>query len=304
MRWPLRLPQFRPPQPAAPPPPPPSLFDALVLPGHTLHAALGALALLIGLFLHCRRRHHRPERFNRVAGALPLLGNAHQLGRMQNFSKRLESWLDEYGGDEGVCECDIMGVRYVLVGGVTPILELMRQRPDRLRRAKAFGPLVRDGIDSVLTAEGKLWRAQRRVFSPAFSHNHMQGYLPAIKCVAKRLVAKWENGPGCCEWGGKHPGQPINRDFSCVAADVISLIAFTFDFDSLRSKVLFSPFSSSCPLWFLLYPSPRFPPVPRPRAACTATQIHGATPCPPSPHLGYHSWTQCTLCAYTNIHTR
>jgi cytochrome P450 len=128
-------------------------------------------------------------------------------------------------------------MRYIIVGGHEAMLELMRHRPDKARRAQSFGPLVQDGIDGVLTAEGKFWRAQRRVISPAFSPGKMDGYLPAMKTVARRLVRKWQGGPGMERGNGAATVQPVTDDMSCLTADLISLTAFTYDLNSLSSPV-------------------------------------------------------------------
>lgn len=208
---------------------------------------VGLVALLLAWLL-LRPRRRRGALFNKVPGGLPFIGLGHKLGRMENLVRQFETWLDAHGGDDGICECDIAGMRYIIVGGHQAMLELMRHRPDRARRAKSFGPMVRDGIDGLITAEGKNWRAQRRVVSPAFSHGKMEGYLPAMKTVGKRLVRKWQAGPGVQRGEGTVAGQPIIEDLACIAADVISLTAFTYDFNSLGSPVrAYNPIPSPLP---------------------------------------------------------
>jgi hypothetical protein len=123
----MRFPFSRPP----PPPPaakPPTLREQLLAPEYLPYLAAVA-ALLLALRLFWPRR--RPASFSKVPGALPLLGNALQLGQPEALVERFEEWLDEHGQD-GVCECTLAGMRYIIVGGHDAVMELMRQRPDRV----------------------------------------------------------------------------------------------------------------------------------------------------------------------------
>jgi len=118
-----------------PPPPPPvapptllALGEQLLAPEYRPYLAAVA-ALLLALRLFWPRR--RPDSFSKVPGALPLLGNMLQLGQPEALVERFQEWLDEHGQD-GVCECTLAGMRYIIVGGHDAVMELMRQRPDRL----------------------------------------------------------------------------------------------------------------------------------------------------------------------------
>jgi cytochrome P450 len=66
----------------------------------------------------------------------------------------------------------------------------------RQRRAQSLSVMTRDGLDGVFHAEGKEWRAQRRVVSPAFSHANLKLSVPSVKMVAKRVVEQWQKAAG------------------------------------------------------------------------------------------------------------
>jgi len=75
----------------------------------------------------------------------------------------------------------------------------------RQRRAQSNSTMAGDGLEGVFHVEGKEWRAQRRVVSPAFSHANMKLYVPSIKTVAKRVVDHWQKAAGdiyikCMHW--------------------------------------------------------------------------------------------------------
>ena len=131
----MHFPFARPPPPTDPEPaqtPPIALGKMLVIalgkmlePEYIPYIA-GLAALLVALSFFWPKR--RPATFRKVPGALPLIGNTHQLGQPEDMTERFEEWLDKYGED-GVCECTIAGMRYIIVGGLEANMELMRQRP-------------------------------------------------------------------------------------------------------------------------------------------------------------------------------
>jgi cytochrome P450 len=177
-----------------------------------------------------------------VPGRLPIIGHGHLI-TPQRFTEQFEAWLDEFGGEDGVCECAIGDTRYVIVGGHAAVLELMRQRPFKVRRNDNVR--TSDGLVTLFHAEGDEWRVHRRVFSPSFGQAHMEAYLPAVKEVAERLIDLWRSGPGFDLRDGKAFAQPINQALTELTADTTSLVAFDFDLDSLRTKVS-KPHSRPC----------------------------------------------------------
>jgi cytochrome P450 len=213
-------------------------FDPVFLP-YTLCAIA---TLLATVWWAWPPKLRRLPGFPEVPGRLPIIGHGHLL-TPERFTEQCETWLDEFGGEDGVCECAIGDTRYVIVGGHAAVMELMRQRPFKVRRNDNMR--TAKGIVTLFHAEGDEWRVHRRIFSPSFSQAHMEAYLPVVKEVAERLVNLWRSGPGFDLRDGKAVAQPINQALTELTADTTSLVAFDFDLDSLRTKVS-EPHSRRC----------------------------------------------------------
>jgi hypothetical protein len=101
-------------RPSTPPPPPPPPLTALVEPlfdpAYLPYVFCAVFAFLFALRLTWPKRRRLPG-FPEVAGRLPIVGHGHLLGKPERLTEQFEAWLDEYGGDEGVCECKIGGAR-------------------------------------------------------------------------------------------------------------------------------------------------------------------------------------------------
>jgi cytochrome P450 len=57
---------------------------------------------------------------------------------------------------------------------------------------RVFARTLRDGV---LTADGKLWRWQRRAMAPMFRHAEILRYVPAMADAAAEQVRRWERSP-------------------------------------------------------------------------------------------------------------
>src|SRR6056297_3663128 len=94
--------------------PRPELFGQPLTTSDCFSYALGLVAALLAWLL-LRPKKRRGEPFNKVPGGLPFIGVGHKLGRMEDLVSQFEAWLDQHGGEDGVCECDIAGMRYVII---------------------------------------------------------------------------------------------------------------------------------------------------------------------------------------------
>ena len=79
--------------------------------------------------------------------------------------------------------------------------------------SRVFGPALGHGI---LTAQGEEWRRQRKIASPAFRHNELLAYVPAMAAAFERLVERWRASPGTS------PPAPSNETMADVTFDVIT----------------------------------------------------------------------------------
>ncbi|GIW88374.1 MAG: cytochrome P450 [Isosphaeraceae bacterium] len=81
-----------------------------------------------------------------------------------------------------------------LISHPTLIDQVLRQRADAMRKdivTRALGPLVGQGL---LTSEGEVWRAQRRLIQPAFGHQAVARYGAAMVALAERMLDEWTEG--------------------------------------------------------------------------------------------------------------
>jgi cytochrome P450 len=77
---------------------------------------------------------------------------------------------------------------------------------------RVFARSLRDGV---LTAEGKLWRWQRRAMAPMFRQAEILRYVPAMAQAAAEQIARWERSqPGAV--------QQIDRDMTETTFAIIA----------------------------------------------------------------------------------
>ncbi len=77
---------------------------------------------------------------------------------------------------------------------------------------RVFSGTMRDGV---LTAEGKLWRWQRRTMAPMFRHSEILHYIPPMAEAAGEQIARWHRSPA----GAVHP---IDREMSETTFAIIA----------------------------------------------------------------------------------
>ena len=105
---------------------------------------------------------------------------------------------------------DPAAIRHVLVENAA------NYRKDDLQR-RVLAPGLGDGL---LTAEGEVWRAQRRALAPLFSPRHVAGFAPAMEAAASRLVARLGRRPS---------GRPLDMavEMTRVTLDVLERTIFS-----------------------------------------------------------------------------
>jgi cytochrome P450 len=209
----------------------------LSIPFTNLVTAVAFIALVMGYkyFIWREKAGAKADRETRcpwpkLPGSLPIIGNLIP-GGLSNFTESVEKWAAEYGAESGMYEFSFLGRRMVVLCNEEKISLLESYRPyDVIRRARISDVMKSVGFDGLFTAEGDVWRKDRRLFGPAFNRKHIRDYLSKVKLVASRLVQKW---------GEKMDTDgvvSINNDVLSCMMDSISLMAFTFDMNSLSRK--------------------------------------------------------------------
>ena len=120
---------------------------------------------------------------------LPIVGNALQID-LNRFHLALEQWAAEYGPVYRYR----MGPNTVVVFSDPTLSEqVLRARPEAFRRVGNVEPVFEEmGVAGVFSAEGTVWRPQRRLAMEALSHRNLKGFYPTLELVARRLRSRWE----------------------------------------------------------------------------------------------------------------
>jgi len=196
--------------------------------------ALGGLFLLIAMYFFRKKRLKQTNTkildppWTKIPGALPIFGNPIP-GGLGNLADTLESWATAYGTERGVYECKIFGQRIVVLCNEEKIALVESHRPFNVTKREKLSKVL-NGIcaDGLFSAEGDVWKNERKLFGPALNRKNVRDYVDIVKLVASRLVDKWG------ETTANEGVVTINSDLLSYTMDTISLVAFAKDIDSLR----------------------------------------------------------------------
>ena len=122
-------------------------------------------------------------------GALPWLGNLHQLDRKQLHSK-LERWAE----DLGPTYTFKFGRKRILVTSEVEIgISALKDRPDLFRRLSTIEPVAKElGINGLFSVEGRAWRPQRNLVARALAPQQLENFFPALQRITDRLRQRWQ----------------------------------------------------------------------------------------------------------------
>ncbi len=201
---------------------------------HRIIFAFAVGGILAFIYQKKRSDKRSPEAsWQKVPGALPVIGNPIP-GGMDNLNNTLEDWAAKYGKETGVYEYNIFGTRTIVVCNQEKLTLLDKYRSSfKLQRTEG----IRKGIDSVgadglFSAEGQIWKKDRRMVGPFLNRQHIIDYVPSIKLVGSRLCDKWE------ALMAKNGVVTINEDILSATMDIVSLISCGQDLDSItKGKV-------------------------------------------------------------------
>src|SRR5215470_5968606 len=144
------------------------------------------------------------------------------------------------------------GIDYVLV-----------KNPENFTKSsdyRALNPLLGNGL---LTSEGNLWQAQRKLIQPAFRHDNIVGYAQIMGDSADSMLASWRDGET----------RDIHEEMMAVTLEIVAKSLFGSDIsrDShgvvKTLSVVMQLFVSQVNMVFLLPESLPLPKTPRLRRA-------------------------------------
>jgi cytochrome P450 len=137
----------------------------------------------------------------------------------------LENWAKQLGPVFRLA----LGSRDVLVtGSFEGVHHVLQARPAEFRRLSSVEISFRElGLDGVFSAEGDVWRRQRKLMMPAFSTRQLQTLFPAIVSKTRQLCERWN------EAARSERVVEVRTDLLRYTADVSSYAVFGHDIDTL-----------------------------------------------------------------------
>ena len=179
------------------------------------------------------RNRNRKRPWPVVPGGWPFLGNPLGPLGVSAFHSRVAEWATLYGVNNnptGILECSIFGKTFYIVCNNDLASKIMTLRPHVIRKNPNVTAAAKSmGGDGIFTAEGMVWQHDRRLVAPALSRKAVMEYMPHLKIMTGRLIAKWKKE------ASKSPSHTIviNRDLGCMAVDAIGRIAFGVEYNAL-----------------------------------------------------------------------
>lgn len=120
---------------------------------------------------------------------LPLLGNLLKVSP-DTLHLQMESWAVEHGPLFTVR----FGRRRLLAVSDTDLgRQILRDRPDGFRRMRPVERVARElGMHGLFSAEGELWREQRRVWMAALNTHQVKHFHQQLMATTRKLLHRWQ----------------------------------------------------------------------------------------------------------------
>ncbi len=170
-----------------------------------------------------------PRPFDTLPGPrpLPVVGNMLQLDTPR-MHQQMEAWCREYGPLFQLR----MGPKRVLVcGDHEALAAALRDRPDGYRRTTRMEEIGAEMglLPGLFSANGDVWKRQRRMVMAAFDPAHVRRYHPSLQGVAQRLARRWGRAADADE------AIDLQADLMRFTVDAVAGLAFGADVNTLES---------------------------------------------------------------------
>mmetsp|Transcript_1952 Transcript_1952/g.3555 ORF Transcript_1952/g.3555 Transcript_1952/m.3555 type:complete len:591 (-) Transcript_1952:904-2676(-) len=190
--------------------------------------AISAIFFFVVVHVIRKKRSYVKTPWPKVLGARPFLGN--DLGDIDHFVDTMEKWASIYG-KEGIFEAKIFGNKFFVLCNEEKAALLESKRPFQVTRREKINEAINSLYGKGLfSAEGEDWKKDRRIVAPVYNHKNVKDHHKILKLVASRLIKKWSSYVDQEEKGVI----TINDDLLSCTMDVISLVAFAKDLNSLE----------------------------------------------------------------------
>ncbi|KAL3805943.1 hypothetical protein HJC23_007904 [Cyclotella cryptica] len=181
------------------------------------------LSILIATLFVPRRKRCHPV----APGNLPFIGHTLSLVNSDEFMSVLTRWANDVARNSGTYEFYLFGQRWIVLCDEASVMRAMRMRPFKLCRPSRMNNAINSlGFTGLFTAEGNVWKKERRLVSPTLNMNHIGDYFSYIKLVASRLTSKWAR---------ERAASSALMDLSKYSLDIAALSILGMDFDSLNN---------------------------------------------------------------------
>ena len=157
----------------------------------------------------------------------PVLGNLFQL-RDRQCHLNLENWIREFGP---AFRFTVFGINALVVSDHAVVTDILRRRPEVFRRNEGIVGILKElKIDGLFTAEGDVWRKQRKPVMRGLSPDVVRSYFPTLVHKTERLLHRWkatlENGRQV----------DLHRDLKAVALDTTVGVVTGSDIDPFDNE--------------------------------------------------------------------
>jgi cytochrome P450 len=155
----------------------------------------------------------------------PLLGNALQM-HPDRFHLMIEAWAQKLGKFFTV---SVISRRWLVVNDIALAQQALRDRPDGFRRIGSFEPIAIElGMHGVFSAEGDVWREQRRVWMNTLNATQLRRFHDQLMEITRRLLQRWQKAADAGE------AVDVSRDLMRYTVDVTMRFALGHESNTLE----------------------------------------------------------------------
>lgn len=158
---------------------------------------------------------------------IPFLGNALQIDS-RRFHADLERWEQQYGS---LYRFRLGAQTIVVTSEKDEIMRLLRDRPEAVQREQRVSRIIDEtATQGLFTAEGDLWRQDRKLVMQAMTPDVIHAYFPEFQRQMARLLARWRS---LLQAGRKID---LLRDLKAFTLDITIGIAMGEDINALENE--------------------------------------------------------------------
>jgi cytochrome P450 len=150
------------------------------------------------------------------------------LGSLSEFRRDMLGFMTrcarEYGDMSGF---RLAHLRVCLVNDPALIEQVLVQERDRVRKPWDLRELEFALGKGLLTSEGELWKRQRRLIQPAFTHERIRSYGAIMVRRAEAMVASWKDGEV----------RDLHADMARVTLEIVCEALFGVDISTEADRI-------------------------------------------------------------------